>query len=429
MSQGNPSGDVSLRHAARGTTAAAGDARHHRAKMPVERSVFWKPRRDPGDPVGPAEEGPYELFLTRSALRQIERRSRTAEDSESHFGFLLGRLYRCPESGVHYAVADRVVPAGEPMSEDAPDPYLLRAWAEAQPVFREHGGVLIGWYHTHYLLGLMLSEGDREMNDRYFGEPWQCCVLTVPDPARPLGGVFRPSGGEEGIGSEIGPFRELLAVEDMPVAGPVPTAVRWKNYEPDRDVKVDETEGAGEAEGRAAREVPPVEPRPGREPAASSMTLVLADNEAERLYPRLPIRRRGIIWLIAIVAVAIGGYWGGLQLFESGGEPETPAVTPVRRPPPVPPEVQRFADAATELEQAMLRYEERRQDFDFGRIGCELLAGGYAGADEAFVSMAAAFAGLGDAADEALESRYERLVVDMNRLNQHFDASGCPRPE
>jgi proteasome lid subunit RPN8/RPN11 len=430
MTQGNPSGDVPLRHAGRGSAAAVGDARHHRAKMPVDRTVLWKPRRDPGDPIGPAEQGPYELFLTRSALRQIERRSREAEDSESHFGFLLGRLYRCPETGVHYSVVDRVIPAGERMSEDAPDPYLLRAWAEAQPIFREHGGVLIGWYHTHYLLGLMLSEGDREMNDRYFGEPWQCCVLTVPDPARPLGGVFRPSGGDEGIGSEIGPFRELLAVEDMPVSGPIPTVVRWKNYEPDREVKVDEEKGAGEVEAAAASEAPSVEPvGSGRGSTPSSMTLVLADNENERLYPRLPIRRRAIIWLLAIVAVAIGGYWGGLQLFESGGEPEAPAVTPAQRPPPVAPEVQDFRDAATQLEQAMLRYEERRQDFDLGRIGCELLAGGYAGADGAFVSMAAAYAALGEAADESLEARYEQLVVDMNRLNEHFDTSGCPRPE
>ena len=77
----------------------------------------------------------------------------------------------------------------------------------------------------------------------------------------------------------------------------------------------------------------------------------------------------------------------------------------------------------------MLRYDERRQDFDLGRIGCEMLAGGYAAADDSFISMAGSYAGLGAAADEALDAEYERLVEDMNRLNQHFDASGCPRPE
>jgi len=425
MSQGSLSGDIPLRHAARGSAGPDGSARHHRAVIPIDRSVLWRPRRDPGDPGGPAETGPYELFIARSALVQISLRSGTPGSRDSEFGFLIGKLYRCPESGVHYSVADRIVPAEERLSEDAPDPYLLRAWAASQGEFREHGGVLIGWYHTHYLLGLMLSEADREMNERYFGQPWQCCVLTVPDPARPMGGVFRPSADQEGIGGEIGSFRELLAVEDMPASGPIPTAVRWKNYEPDREVRLE----AGPIEERES-EAPPVVPGPaGREPSASSMTLVLADNQAERLYPRLPIRRRSIIWLIAIVAVAVGGYWGGLRLFESGGEPESAVTTPVTTPPPVPPEVQQFRDASTELEQAMLRYEERRQDFDLGRIGCELLAGGYAGADEAFVSMAAAYAGLGAAADESMEDDYEQLVVDMNRLNQHFDASGCPRPQ
>ena len=77
----------------------------------------------------------------------------------------------------------------------------------------------------------------------------------------------------------------------------------------------------------------------------------------------------------------------------------------------------------------MLRYQERRQDFDLGRIGCELLAGGYAAADDAFIAMAGSYARLGTAADETLNAEYERLVEETNRLNQHFDASGCPRPE
>jgi len=241
MTNGGKTGDTPLRHAARGQGGADGSARHHRAVLPVDRSVLWTPTRDPGDPTGPAETGPYELFMARSAIRQIDRHSE-ADARESRFGFLLGRLYRCPESGVHYSVADHVVPADERVSEDAPDPFLLRAWADSQDAFREHGGVLIGWYHTHYLLGLMLSEGDREMNERYFGEPWQCCVLTVPDPTRPMGGVFRPSAAQAGAEGEPAAFRELLAVEGVPPSGPIPTAVRWKNYVPDREVRQEAAE-------------------------------------------------------------------------------------------------------------------------------------------------------------------------------------------
>lgn len=418
------SGDTPLRHAAGGPGRGDEPARHHRASLPVDRSVLWSPIRDPGDPAGPAESGPYELFLARSALRQINRHSE-AEGREPRFGFLLGNLYRCPESGVHYAVVDRVIAKDEPISEDAPDPFLLRAWADSQAEFREHGGALIGWYHTHYLLGLMLSEGDREMNDRYFGQPWQCSVLVVPDPARPMGAVFRPSA-EGGTEAELSYFRELLAVEDIPASGPIPTAMRWKNYAADREIQPEAAE-TGESAGP---ETPPiVKVQPPVDAGASSVTLVLADNQADRMYPRLPVRRRTLVWLFAVVAVMIGGYLGGLQIFRSGGEPSPVAPVPVPRPPQVPAEVQRFQDASTELEEAMLRYEERRQDFDLGRIGCEMLAGGYATADDSFITMAGAYAGLGSAVDETLDAEYERLVEDMNRLNQHFDASGCPRPE
>jgi hypothetical protein len=159
------------------------------------------------------------------------------------------------------------------------------------------------------------------------------------------------------------------------------------------------------------------------------VTLVLPENPSERLYTRLPLRRKGIIWLLAAVAMMIGGYFGGLRLFQSGGETPLVAPVPVEQPPQLPSEVQRFRDASTGLEEAMLRYEERRQDFDLGRIGCELLAGGYAAADDAFIQMARSYTGLGTAADETLNAEYERLVEDTNRLNQHFDASGCPRPE
>ena len=424
MSDERRSRDVPLRHAALGSGGPDASPTHQRAVLPVDRSVLWPPIRDPGDPTGPAESGPYELFLTRSIFRRI-RDQIGAEEARPSFGFILGRLYRCPESGVHYAVGDDVVPAQEPMSEDAPDPYLLRAWAGERETFAEHGGVLLGWYHAHRLLGLILSEGDREMNERYFSQPWQCCLLSVPDPARPMGAVFRPSAGREGGGEAPAPFRELLAVEAMPTAGPLPTALRWKNYVPDREVEP-ERDGHEASEAETPVIVVPEPPVPD---STTSITLVLPDNRPESPYSRLPLRRKTILWLLVIVAVAVGGYLGGLQLFRSGAQPPPVVTDPVQRPPPVAPEVQRFTDAATALEEAMLGYEERRQDFDLGRIGCELLAGGYAAADDAFIVMAGSYAGLGEAVTDSLSAEYERLTEDTNRLNQHFDASRCPRPE
>jgi hypothetical protein len=135
------------------------------------------------------------------------------------------------------------------------------------------------------------------------------------------------------------------------------------------------------------------------------------------------------VWLFALLAVAAGAYFGGTALFQGEPAPAPPVQAPPAQPVGPPPEVQRFADSATDLQEAMLGYEERRQDFDLGRIGCELLAGGYAAADDAFIAMAGAYAGVGETAEDALNAEYERLVEEMNLVNVHFDASGCPRPQ
>jgi proteasome lid subunit RPN8/RPN11 len=216
-------------------------------------------------------------------------RHASRDGHDSRFGFILGRLFRCPESGVHYTVADECIRADEPLSEEAPDPFLLRAWADSQPAFRAHEGVLVGWYHTHYLLGLFLSEGDRETNTRYFNEPWQCSVLVVPDEARPMGAVFRPSAAEAGSGGAPSPFRELLAPEDVPAGGAIPSAVGWTNYLPDRSVtRISDPE----FDGHRDSETPSVVPFPPEADPASSVTLVLPDNRAESLYSRLSVHRR-----------------------------------------------------------------------------------------------------------------------------------------
>lgn len=417
-------GGISLRDAGKGARAAGGSPRHHRAPLPVDRSVLWTPSRDPGAPDAPAATGPYELFLTRSTASRVGRHLAEA-GRDSRFGFLLGRLYRCPETGVHYAVADRSLRAEEPFSEETPDPFLLRAWAACRSAFEEHGGILLGWYHSHYLLGLFLSEADREINARYFAQPWQCCLLVVPDPSRTLGALYRPSQADEPGGGEPGPFRELLAPEDVPESGPIPSAIGWKNYRPDRDVTRMTDDGSPERE-----EAPTVIRVMGEDShRGSSMTLVLPENPKDDLRARLPLRGRQLVWLVAILAMLIGGYFGGMALFQS--DEAVPVSTPStsERPAPVPPEVQRFRQAATELQEAMLRYDERRQDFDLGRIGCELLGGGYAAADDAFIAVAGAYAGAGELADDSLTAAYERLVEEMNAINVHFDASTCPRPQ
>ncbi len=414
---GDPS--VPLKDAAHGRgerPGEAGRAPHRRAPFPAERSILWTPRRDAGSPHPPATSGPYELFIGQAALAGATSHV-SADSREACFGFMVGSLFRCPDSGIHYALVDRTLAAAEPFSEDAPATYLLRAWADFQQEFQEHGGVLLGWYHSHYLLGLFLSEGDQETNRRYFAEPWQCCMLIVPDPERPMGAIFRPQEGGR-IDGEPAPFRELLLPGAVPAEGPLPTVLNWTNYEADCEVE----EVAAPVHGVGESEVEKLTAESGPEAGSpDSMTLVLAADSEERPFPWFPrhrLRHLGIVAALAVLFVAIFMVRGAMRR-------SAPAPTPT---PAVSPEVRRFTQLSAELDGAVTRYGERSQDFDLGRIGCDLLASGYAATDDAFVGLAAAFASLAAAADSAATAEYNRLVRGMNEVNDHFDASGCQRP-
>lgn len=413
---------VPLKDAAHGAGGRGGEparVSHLRAPFPAGRSILWTPRRDAGTPAAPATEGPYELFLGQAALAAAAAHVST-DDREGRFGFLLGAVFRCPDSGIHYAAVDRTLAGSEPFSEDAPGAYLLRAWADCQPAFRDHGGVLLGWYHSHYLLGLFLSEGDQETNRRYFSAPWQCSLLFVPDPERPLGAVFRPSEDGGGHVPDPAPFRELLVPGRLRGGAAAPSVVRWTNYEPDREVVAAEAPAEATARAEARERVMPEVERPA---AASSITLVLPDDLSERRFPRVPrhrLRQLGMVAALVIVVLVAFRVLSALRGTGGGSSQPTPAV--------VSPEQRRFRQAAVEVDAAVARYAERSQDFDLGRIGCDLLSSGYSSADDAFVAMAGAFAALGAAPDSARISEYERLADDVNGVNRHFDGSGCQRP-
>ena len=426
---------VSLRDAGRGHSASgAPDGRevHVRAPFPIERAVYWVPRRA-GAAGRPTPDGPYELVFERSVLSEVLRHV-SSEQRRSKFGFLLGRLHRCPESGVHYALVDRALPAEEEFAEEAPGAYLLRAWAEAQPEFRRHPGVLIGWYHSHRLLGLLLSEGDEDANRRYFAEPWQCCALFVPDDSRPLGGVFRPSqGARERKPLEPAPFWELATEEDAS-ARPV---LDWTNYEsreaepvpglpaPLRGPRTRPAQQGARPARAPAGHAPDAEP--GGEPPVS----LVIPSESSDSRP-LPARHRKISWTTLFALIALLAVIGTVIAVGMRSDP-TPQVTRsvVPRParPAIPPEVRRFGEIAAELRVGIDRYDERARDFDLGRIGCDLLTAGYGVVDESFIRLVAMRAQIDRETGSEVEREFEQLSEEVDDVNGHFDASGCPRPE
>ncbi|MEJ2546427.1 MAG: hypothetical protein P8125_01265 [Gemmatimonadota bacterium] len=425
---------VSLRDAGRGP-AGASDAgsrdTHVRRPFPIDRAVYWTPKRSEA-PGPPTPDGPYEFVIQREALAAMFRHV-SGDARESRFGFLLGRLHRCPLTGLHYAVVDTVLPAAEEFAEDAPGAYLLRAWADAQPEFRRHPGVLLGWYHSHHLLGLLLSEGDEDANRRYFSEPWQSCVLFVPDDARPLGCLFRPGitrSAREPLSPE--PFWELPD-EDEPGGR---SALDWTNYETRTAEAVDGLPAPAEVGqgGRSPGRPEPATARPGSPGAEKAGDLprsIVIPSETDELRPFAP-RGRRISWTTLFAMIAILALIGTVIAVGMRSEP-TPQVTRpmTERPtrPVVPPEITRFGEIAAELRRGIDRYDERARDFDLGRIGCDLLTTGYGTVDESFIRLVAMRAQIDPQAGSEVTREFDQLSEEVDDVNGHFDASGCPRPE
>ncbi|MEN8145888.1 MAG: hypothetical protein ABFS14_13195 [Gemmatimonadota bacterium] len=386
------------------------------APFPDSRSVYWTPRGSgPAGPGSAASGGLYEVVFTQTVLRQVKEHVGRG-GKEARFGFLLGELYRCPKSSMQYVVIDTGIPSDEPFSEDAPGRCLESAWSAVRERASRHSGVLVGWYHSHHLLGPDESEADQDAGQHYFAEAWQCGLIIVPDHRDPKGGVYRPAGTGDDKNSPA-PFYELL--DESAGRGRAHTVLDWANYEADRDT---------EFERVVPDEIPPV---PG---PASGPGLVLTGDSEDRMFPRVSrmfprlgnvkredVRYAGlVVLLLGALAVALMSVRSALR----GPEPDIePAVSvPVTAP------TGPFFQHAGSLDQAMERYGERASDFDLGRIGCDFLTTGYSATDDAFVAMTAEYANLAERSGTREQAIYDRLVSEMNTVNRHFDGSGCPRP-
>jgi proteasome lid subunit RPN8/RPN11 len=436
-----PSESGELREPARASSLQAGGSLAHaggghgsepgRVPLPLDRAVLWTPRGTSGSKLEspPPDRAAYQFFIEREALADVNRHLARG-DRESRFGFLLGRLFRCPLSGRNYSVADMIVPAREILNEQASGAHLLRAWTEAQSRLGDDPGLLLGWYHSHYLLGLTLSESDFDVNRRYFGSPWQCSIVIVPDLNRALGGVFRPSADRATPeGSRPAPFYELLPDVPSDPLAPVSSAVVWTNYEADRKVQIS-AEEAG-APVAAQPKAPPAlfgvrEGRPG-----VPLVIPAEGNQAGLLPPR----SRRIAWpVVALIVVAALAAIMLLLPDSPRSVLRGPSAGPDANPPEVPapardtPEYRQFLADVEAMGIAGDRYTERANDFDAERIPCPLLATGYVAADEAYVRAAASYRSIAGEPNSAATSAYERAGREIARVNTHFDASGCPRP-
>ncbi|MDT8436383.1 MAG: hypothetical protein RRA92_06460, partial [Gemmatimonadota bacterium] len=400
-----------LRDAGAGA-AGEGAETHVRAAFPADRAIRWVPRRrgagEPGRDATGSPEPDWRIGIASGCLAALRAHTERA-GAEEPFGFLVGRLYECPDTGIRYTIADQVVEAPGEFAEEDGGARLLKAWSAVGDVLHRHPGVLLGWYHVHRLSGLRPSETDRDVNRRYFGASWQFSVLLTAEGEEPLGGVFRTAPPAD----EPCPFHEI---SEGDAAGT--PALWWTNYEADRvgvagpgaEAPRHEVLGRTPPAGRTSGPSPPADPD-------AAVGFVLPDESSERLFPRL--RRRSATLPLVVLAFAVGVV-GVAFVRGRGGPGEAPVVVPEAAP-------AAWVRAARSLELAIRGYGERRGDFEAGRIGCDLLATGYARVDDSFLRLATEIAGL-EPTETTPRARFDELAASVDDVNRHFDGSGCQRP-
>lgn len=474
-----PRGGGPLKEAGTGGDASP----HAREPLPLDRSFLWVPRgvTEPAPEIWPDPDS-HAVFVQHDVLAGVSRHL-AGDETEARFGFLLGHLFRCPETGRGYVIADTAVAAREVLAEEASGAYLTRAWSEAQSVFTGHSGLLLGWYHSHWRLGPVPSEADMETAARYFAAPWQFSIVVVPEEENPQGGVFHHDTGEAAAPKPV-PFYELLGAPHGGDLEAVRLAIAWSNHEPQvparptalepvtgerrsaatprmgpwldestapaalpqeedsagglaaadaatEDARTEDT--PAEVSGDADRPRPRMErprtvahPSPGGHGDRPAVTPLVIPTEGDQA-GLLPPRERRIGWPAILAGILVLSIAVFLLLPDRDDGPIPARRSAAGQTMPTP-QLRRLLDDVDAVEVAGERYAERAADFDAGRIGCDLLTTGYVAADEAYVRVAGAYRQLGEDPNPRATTAYETAGEEIAAVNSHFDQTGCPRP-
>jgi proteasome lid subunit RPN8/RPN11 len=125
----------------------------------------------------------------------------------------------------------------------------------------------VGWYHSHTRSGILLSEPDIEIYNRFFPEPWQIALVLRPENGEPMRAGFFVREEDGSVRGESGaPEFDLVPLPEAPA--PMPT-----NASPEPPPPVPRSPGSEVREAAplvrpmpapALRAPPPIEPEAGR---------------------------------------------------------------------------------------------------------------------------------------------------------------------
>jgi len=195
--------------------------------MPMDRAILWNPVKKEG--AGrPSGRAPYPVFFQQEAVVALQDHLK-ASPQQAIFGFLIGSLFRDPETGVLYAVIDKTLRLNQAIYGDKTEVVVARLWDRMQEQLARAAGRLLGWYHSHPGQGLSLTTHDVETHVKFFAEPWQVTVLVAAETEGVIGGFFR-SGSSQAWPETPLAFYELLQPDSIRADGKKRSFITWKNY-------------------------------------------------------------------------------------------------------------------------------------------------------------------------------------------------------
>ncbi len=402
MSPQGPPGD---RAADEGSRAAGG--RFPAQPCPTAQSVLWRPAVQ--ELARPDSDATL-IFVAQRALAAVEDHLLSAPH-QALLGYLIGRLFESPGSGLPYLVVHGAVRVPQMIVADASDRVVAQSLGAVQRMLPPEDGVVVGWYRSDPTGALKISASDHAAHTHHFPRPWQIALLLTSGPAAARGGFFRPAG-DPGSPVPYLPFYELLEPESYQDGAKSPR-VSWSTYwSPDAAV------------WRARSLSPRVTPS-GRPSGARRAVPLLMDEDRDHRPGSRPrqtggARGRWGWWMVAggaiVGAVALGVHLGlrpatpAGPAAEAGAAPAAPAIV-----------------TASAVRRTVAAYQLRSTLFANHQMTCADLATGLTAVDAAWLAytLTSPPAAPGDT---GVTTPAGDLAADVQQVEDHFERSGCPRP-
>src|SRR5690349_6900039 len=293
--------------------------------MPMDRAILWNPPAAPGttSPGRQTSRSPYPIFFQQEAVIALQDHIKSSP-TQAIFGFLIGDVYRDPETGVLYTIIDKTLKLSQAIYGDKTEVVVSRLWDRMQEQLKKAAGTLLGWYHSHPGQGGFLTAHDVETHEKFFTDPWQVAILVAAEAGGVTGRFFRSTQGNADWHKTPLPFYELLQPDSIKPDGKKRSFIVWRNYKPYGPTLTGPKPQPKEPEPAPAPAPPPPLPPPPPPPAKAREPEERAEKTKER-----PAAREGGFRIMRSSA-------DDIPVIKTSADDE-PAPVPSASPPPPPP--------------------------------------------------------------------------------------------